>query len=344
MQSKRPIIVLRFSAMGDVVMAASVLREFRQQHPDVPVVMVSRELFRPFFDDIANLKFHTFNPKTTHRGIRGLHRLYQELLAYGPGAIADLHANLRSRLLCAFFRANAYPIQRIDKGRKEKAALIRSRNKILKPLRRTVERYADVLRALGYPIILHYRLQRRPLPLPQTAMHYFADQHSPKIGISPFAQHPYKVYPIPKMEEVISSLAKAGCTIFIFGGGASEKAVAQDWAKKYPKVYNLIGNFTIHQEMEIISNLDIMLSMDSAGMHLASLMGIRVLSIWGPTHPYAGFLGYGQQESDCIQINHPFRPNSVYGNKPCYCDGIPCINLIEPGMIIDKFRQIGFDV
>jgi ADP-heptose:LPS heptosyltransferase len=82
-----------------------------------------------------------------------------------------------------------------------------------------------------------------------------------------------------------------------------------------------------------------MLSMDSAGMHMASLMGLPVVSIWGPTHPYAGFLGYGQSLTDCIQIDHPNRPNSIYGNKPCLCGVYPCIDLISPESVVNKVKE-----
>jgi len=85
-----------------------------------------------------------------------------------------------------------------------------------------------------------------------------------------------------------------------------------------------------------------MLSMDSSGMHMSSLAGTRSLSIWGATHPYAGFIGYGQSNDDCIQVEHPNRPSSVYGNKPCNCDGIEAIDLVTVEMIIVKVKKTIF--
>ena len=76
--------------------------------------------------------------------------------------------------------------------------------------------------------------------------------------------------------------------------------------------------------------------MDSANMHLASLVGTKVVSIWGGTHPYAGFLGWNQKESDCVQLDLPCRPCSVYGNKPCFRSDYACMNGIVPELIIDK--------
>ncbi|WP_199117526.1 glycosyltransferase family 9 protein [Pedobacter sp. ASV28] len=339
MTAKNKIIVLRFSAMGDVAMVASVLREFAEQNEKAELIMVSRKLFKPFFDHISPVIFHEIAPKTVHRGIFGLFKLYRELKTYRPLAIADLHDNLRSRILCTFFRLAGIKIRRIDKGRAEKKALTRTENKILKPLTPTVERYATVFRALGFSLKLSHQLQPNPLKLPKQAAIHFKDSHQKKIGISPFAQHHYKVYDLTKMEVVINELSKLGYGLFIFGGGKNEAETAQHWQSQYKNVYNTIGNFNLTEELAIISNLNLMLSMDSSGMHMASLMGVPVISLWGPTHPYAGFLGYGQSENDCMQIAHPNRPNSIYGNKPCLCGVTPCIDLIEPQAIIEKIEQ-----
>ncbi|MEH3115106.1 glycosyltransferase family 9 protein, partial [Pedobacter terrae] len=277
MSSTQKIIALRFSAMGDVAMVASVLQEFSEQNPAAELIMVSRPAFKPFFDHIPNLIFHPIEPKTLHKGINGLYKLYQELRSYKPDAIADLHDNLRSRAISTFFRLIGTKIKRIDKGRAEKKALTRTHKKVFKPLRKTVERYADVFRKLGFSIKLSHQISKSAQTLPEKAKTLFGDQTTKKIGISPFAQHIYKVYALDKMEAVIASLNHLGYELFIFGGGEKEQHVAENWAKTYQNTYNLIGNFNLTEELAIISNLDLMLSMDSSGMHMASLVGVPVV-------------------------------------------------------------------
>lgn len=341
-RGKNPtLLVFRFSAMGDVAMVANVLQEFVEQHRHLTVVMVSREIFRPFFSDVSGLIFHPFYPHRTHKGMRGLYRLFKELKRYTPIAVADLHENIRSRFLSLLFRLNGITVEQLDKGRKEKKALTRAHHKILKPLKPTVERYADVFRNLGYPTTLSHALRQKRLPLPETAKRLFADDRTAKVGIAPFAQHPAKMYPLDRMEKVIDYLNQQGHTVLIFGGGTVEQQTAEGWQVKYKHVHSLIGHFSLQEELAIIAQLDVMLSMDSAGMHMASLMGVRVLSIWGATHPYAGFLGYGQRLDDCIQVEHPARPSSIYGDKPCVCDGKDSMELIDPALIINKLREVG---
>lgn len=333
------IIVTRFSAMGDVAMVASVLKEFQQQHQDTEIILVSRKLFSAFFEHIPRVKFHTFEPKHKHKGLGGIYSLFKELKAYKADFVADLHNNLRSRALGFLFKMVGYKVEILDKGRKEKAELTRATNKIKKQLKLTTERYADVFRKLGFSIQLSHLLVKEHRLIPTQYLGILASDKK-KIGIAPFAQHRYKVFPLQKMEEVIQYLSSQDYETFIFGGGEKEKSIAENWSRNYPAVRNTIGEFSVSQELDIIAHLDLMISMDSSGMHMASLMGTRCLSIWGATHPFAGFLGYGQSMADCIQVEHPNRPSSAYGNKPCDCDGIEAIDLVTSDMVVNRITQI----
>jgi ADP-heptose:LPS heptosyltransferase len=80
--------------------------------------------------------------------------------------------------------------------------------------------------------------------------------------------------------------------------------------------------------------------MDSGNMHLASLYGVPVVSIWGATHPFAGFYGFGQDHSNAVQADLYCRPCSVFGNKPCYRGDWACMHMIEPRQVIDKVDDV----
>ena len=107
------------------------------------------------------------------------------------------------------------------------------------------------------------------------------------------------------------------------------------WSAIYPNVRFTPGR-SLSEEIQAMAKLRVMLTMDSANMHLASLAGPRVVSICGATHPFAGFLGYGQSESDCIQANLPCRPCSVFGDRKCQFGNYPCTQAITPQEILQK--------
>lgn len=333
------ILVIRFSAMGDVAMVASVLRELHQQHENLETIMVSRKAYRPFFAAIPHVTYHEVDLNGHHSGFFGMCRLFRELLRYKAYRVADLHNNIRSRFLDFLFLLSDYSVRILNKGRKEKRSLTRPTNKVLKPLKHTAERYADVFRALGFQLKLEHKLTSNKRPIPVEYKENFQTLRK-RIGIAPFAQHAYKVFPLEKMEKVVAELSKQGHEVYIFGGGKIEHQVGSLWERNYQNVFNTIGRGTLVDELDLIANLDFMISMDSSGMHMASLVGTRCVSLWGATHPFTGFLGYGQRLSDCIQVDHPNRPSSVYGNKPCICDGVEAIDLITPEMITEKISLI----
>jgi len=337
MSSARRILVFRFSAMGDVAMTVPVLRELIEQNPETQIILVSRPQFSAFFKDIPCLHFHPIEPKGKHQSLRGLYLLFKELLSYQPEAIADLHFNLRSRVLSTFFRFKGLKIQHVNKGREEKKRLTKKFNKVLKPLHPMSERYADVFRNLGFKLKLSHQLLRNPAELSQKIIQLSGGQKQGKwIGISPFAQHTQKVYPLHKMEQIVANLAHQGHKLFIFGGGAAEKSVAEAWTQHSDNIISNIGKLKLEEELELISHLDVMLSMDSAGMHMASLNGVPVVSVWGATHPYVGFLGYGQDPKNCVQTNLNCRPCSVYGNKTCHRGDFACMQEITENNIIER--------
>src|SRR5690606_16458555 len=108
------------------------------------------------------------------------------------------------------------------------------------------------------------------------------------IGVAPFAAHKSKMYPLELMKQVIEALSK-DYKVILFGGGKKEMAVLNDFKRCFENVINTSGKFTIGEELDVMSNLDVMVSMDSGNAHLAAMLGVKVVTIWGVTHPFAGF-------------------------------------------------------
>lgn len=80
--------------------------------------------------------------------------------------------------------------------------------------------------------------------------------------------------------------------------------------------------------------LDVLLTMDSANMHLGALANTKVLSIWGATHPLAGFAAWNQPASNQLSDELDCRPCSIYGKKPCYRKDLACLNHVTPDRVI----------
>lgn len=303
-------------------MAVPVFTEFLEQNRDVEIYFVSRKNFVDLFDGLPRVHFIGVD-FDDYKGIFGVRKLAKKLLdEVQPDYIADLHDVIRSKILNKIFQRHHRKVFKIDKGKEDKEALTDVWNLNKKPLKRTVERYADVFRDMGFSLELSQKLRPRV-------------ENKKGIGFAPFAQHKGKMLPLEKSFEVAKILSHKH-NLYFFGGGKNEVEVLNEWEKKIPNSTNLAGKLTLKQELEKISELETMISMDSANMHLASLMGTRCVSIWGSTHPFAGFLGFGQSEDDIIQVSDlTCRPCSVFGDKECFREDWACLEEINIQKIID---------
>ena len=312
---KRPkhILVIRLSAMGDVAMIVPVLRAFSQQYPDVKLTVLTKTFFTPFFRDLQNVNVFSADVEGRHKGISGLFKLSKELKELGVDAVADLHNVLRSNILKTFFLGIIF--KQIDKGRAKKKALVSG--SVFQQLKTTHQRYADVFEKLGFPLDLSNPIFPQKVDLTKRELTLIEGNFSKVIGIAPFAAHEGKMYPLDLMKTVIETLSIKH-RIILFGGGKKEEDILNEFEKNNKNVINVAGKLTLDEELDIISNLDIMLSMDSGNAHLAAMLGVKVITIWGVTHPFAGFSPFNQPENYCLlsdKNQFPLIPTSVYGNK-----------------------------
>jgi ADP-heptose:LPS heptosyltransferase len=313
------IAVMRLSAMGDVAMTVPVLRAFVKQYPEVKLTVISRPFFKPFFDGISNLDFFAFDEKERHKGFSGLLRLYKNVKKLKIDAFADLHNVLRSKIVSQLFALSGKKRATVDKGREGKKELTRAENKIFKQLPTMFERHAKVFEELGFPLDLSQPEFPEKAKLDSAILEIIGNQNQKLIGIAPFAQYDSKVYPIDLMTEVISKLAEnQSYKILLFGGGKKEIDILDSLSKPFENVINMAGKIKFQQELQLISNLDVMLSMDSGNAHIAAMLGVKVITLWGATHPFSGFLPFNQSLENALTSDrnqYPKLPTSVYGNK-----------------------------
>lgn len=336
------ILILRFSAMGDVAMTVPVVYALAQSYPELEITVASRDLFAPFYEYAPhNIHFRGIDLRACD-SIGKLGNLYAELRQENFDRIADLHDVLRTKYLCMRFRLAGKKVAVIDKGRAAKRCLTRARNKCLCPLPTSFERYAQVFLRLDLPLKMDSFVSIIPqgLDVPALVPLMPAVKKEPFwIGVAPFAKHAGKTYPPELMEQVVAALsARLDTRVFLYGG-KEDVPVLQKWSERYPNTVLCAGSQTLRQDLLSMSRLDVMLSMDSANMHLASLAGTPVVSVWGATHPFAGFLGWKQSMDDAVQLDLPCRPCSVFGNKPCRRGDYACLRNITPEMIVGKVEK-----
>lgn len=320
-------LILRFSSLGDVAMTVPVIRCLCKKYPDEEFIIVSRKKFKPLFEEYQNLSFFQVDFENRHKGFLGVFNLFKDLKKIKPNKVADLHHVLRTRILTILFRLYFYNVKCLDKMRAEKNKLTRSKNKVFKPLTPIYFKYQEVFNKLGYQIDLS---KDHIYPIPKTLNHLEITNNNPKVGIAPFAKHIGKVYPLDLMQKIIAYLSQNN-QVFLFGFG-DELKILEKWSKAYQNVQCPSKSKSFSKELQIISNLDLMISMDSANGHIASIYNVPVITIWGLTHPFTGFSTFDSIDENQFTVDRtqfPLIPTSIYGNKKIkgYEDAMRSIDL-----------------
>lgn len=341
------VLVLRFSAMGDVALLTPVITALSRENPGLSITLVTRKSFDPFFANIPGVEVIGVNLKDHYRGIYGLYRLYRELKKLGPyDAGVDVHGSTRTRILRLFFLFSKIKFATIVKGRKEKRLQIRKKNKILTQLPHVVDRYMHVFERVGLKANPESGSNLNPDTHSRSLAHNFLkkngiiEHNNHWIGYAPFASHKPKMWPFEKTIVLLDLLQNLeNSIIFLFGGGETEIKALKELNRKYKNTILVAGEMELSGEIALASRLDLMVAMDSFNMHLAALVKIPLLSIWGSTHPFSGFGPFQYDDSSIIQIpvkKLECRPCSIFGNRGCYRGDFACMEQIEPELIYDN--------
>lgn len=341
---------MRFSALGDVALTIPVLKAFLASNMHISVVMASEKQFEGLFVGIEGLEFEGFDLKGEYKGFLGIFRIFNLLRRkHDFSLVADLHGVLRTHVLRFLFEVGRRKTEMINKGRIEKYALTRRENKIYRPLIHATERYADVFRRLGFVVdfaknnsvsISSHREHGAPAIFTERSSISEAATELVKIGFAPFAKHSPKMYPIDKFKEIVRSFDRAPFQLYFFGGKGAERLLLSDWEENFTRAVPFPVLNSMADELRLMQQMQAMVTMDSANMHLASLVNVPVVSLWGPTHPYAGFYGYQQDPLNAVQVNLSCRPCSVFGNSSCWRGDHACMQQITVETVVAKVDKI----
>ena len=344
---EKHLLVFRFSAMGDVALTVPVIRNILQENKNIRITLVTNSFFTPFFYGIDRLTIFPADFKKQYRGLKGLYKLYKDLKSVTKfDYLIDLHNVLRSRILSFFFLFSGLKGFRINKNRKAKRKVIKG--KIKKPLIHTTERYKAVFKniinvstPLSVPSIF-------PSGKAIAATEIFIQKENIQakqwIGIAPMAKHELKRWPLENIHSLIKLINKdSDVHLFLFGGGKKEKEEMDKISINNTNTTNITGKLNLSEEIALISKMSFMITMDSANMHISSLVGVPTISIWGGTHTMTGFGALNQPEEYAIQVSEQeltCRPCTVYGKGTCKRGDLACFTRLSPEIVYHKLIQL----
>ena len=323
------------SAFGDVAMTVPVISILRSTHPEIKITLLTTKFFSTLYNQIPEINFLYFEPK--HKTLQGLFGLSRKINKINPDFIIDLHDVLRTKILRLFLINKFGHTAVVNKGRKEKKLLIQGIKS--EPLKLMHRRYAETFEALNIKINIDDFSYYKKIKI--TNHNYAFSSNDKLIGIAPFARHQCKEYSINNIINFIDSLDKSW-QILIFGAPGNEEQKIIKLCNNKSNRHVISSNYNLEQQMAIMSNLDVMISMDSANGHIASLFGIDVITIWGATHPNSGYGPLNQPKENSIvpDLNkYPDLPVTIYGSD-CPADYVEAINTIKCERILERLNKI----
>jgi ADP-heptose:LPS heptosyltransferase len=332
--------------MGDVAMLVPVLYSVLKQNPRLNITLISRPLFAPLFLFSKRLTFIGVELDKKHKGLFGLKKLANDLVKNNEfDALIDVHDVLRTQVLRTFFKLKGIKTLVFDKGRKEKKKLVKG--DFFKPLQHTTQRYLEPFSKLGLKTellnepFLSLKTSKKITKILSTLGLSKTDEI---IGVAPFAKHNSKEWGIDNIENTIANISKNYNTkILLFGASGKEAKLLEKISKKHSNCLSVAGKISFEEELVLIAHLKVMLSMDSANMHLAVACSTPVVSLWGPTHHYTGF-GPLYNEDNIVEISRdklPCRPCSIYGkidDKKAEKCAKKSMEMITVDMVLHKLK------
>ena len=341
------LLVFRFSSMGDVALTVPILKGLIASNETLNITLVTRSLYNPFFENIPRFQVFQCDFQYRYKGLIGIFKLFRDLRSSTSiDHVIDLHSVLRTWILNFLFRITGIPVSRLNNGRKEKKQLIKG--KIDRKLKSTLDRYLDTFNGIDlkfeYPAIPVININEKYVREAEAFIHKTNPDSLQLVGFAPFALHKLKTWPIQYTRELLKMIEKqTDVNVYLFGGGLEETMVLSDLASSYKNCYNMAGEISLGAEIALMQKMNFVLTMDSSNMHLSSLAGAKTVTLWGATHPYAGFEAYLQEKERNFQISKKdlsCRPCTVFGKGNCKRKDFACMNWLTPQKVFDKLINL----
>jgi len=322
------ILIVRFSAIGDILLITPLLRAIRARYPGARIAVLTKEQYVPLL---------SHNPHVSEvlavapdegilaiaERIRGVH--YTHLL--------DLHGNLRSH---ALQRLAPGPWRSYAKRWLERALLITIKRDIYGPEVPVPERYFEAAAELavhpdGGPPDFFIGEEAD-----QRAAEYLSSlglgQDRPIVAIAPGAAHATKCWPAEYWVELVRRITPTGADVAILGGPGDVELAGRISGLAGANVASVAGALGLQETGAVIRRAEVLISGDTGIMHMATGVGTPVVALFGPTVRQFGFFPY-RSEGGVVELDLPCRPCSAHGSARCPLGHHRCMKQMLPDLV-----------
>lgn len=337
------ILIVCFSGISNVASVVPLLDSLVRRHAENDYTVLSRQFLWPLFAELPNVRFVGADIRREHKGLKGIFRMVRQLRASEKfDVVVDLQNSLRTRVIRFLFALCGVRTLSVDKQRAEVRRLVKRGALKYRPLKTIFERYADTFGRIGLTTDTEFRhLPKADATRRAKIVETYGEKRGRWIGIAPISIAKGKTLPFRKIKNVIRYFDEQPDTqIFLFGAGEMQNELLSDWQTIFSHVHAVHTSLRLDEELALMEQLDVMVTMDSGNMHLAALTATPVVSIWGAAHPYAGFAGWRQSPESQVGVDFSCRPCTAHEAHRCKYSDYRCLESIPSSKIIARIEQV----
>ena len=335
------VLITCFSSISNVAAIVPQLYGLVNDYPNHEFIVLSREFLSPLFDKLPRVTFVGGDIRGAHKTPIGVYRLYRQLKALRPDVVLDMQRSWRTRMITRLFALSGTKTLKVGFARAEQRRLIRKGAQKYHTIPTIFDRQARLYAKVRLKVNDSFvKLYNPSLKQQDKIKSLYGAKQGHWIGIAPFSIARGKTLPFRKTKNIIAHFDKQPDTkIFLFGAGEMENELLSDWQSLYNNVYAVHTTLQLDDELALMNSLDVMVCMDSANMHLASLMAVPVVSVWGATHPHSGFLGWKQSVDNCVGVEFSCRPCTAHSDRKCKFGDYRCLESLHSSKIIEVIEK-----
>jgi heptosyltransferase-2 len=158
----------------------------------------------------------------------------------------------------------------------------------------------------------------------------------PLVALAPGSVWATKRWPYyPELAQLLSDQARV-----VVVGSAADSPLARAIAVAAPGTVDTTGQLSLLASAELIRRSGVLVTNDSAPMHLASAMGTPTVAVFGPTVPEFGFGPLSPRASVVGHDALPCRPCDRHGPQRCPLGHHRCMRELEPSLVAERARAL----
>ncbi|MFC1851749.1 glycosyltransferase family 9 protein [candidate division CSSED10-310 bacterium] len=336
------IAVIRFSSLGDIILAMPVLKILRHSVPEATIKIIVKEPYSELFTECSYIDgVIPLAPKNHEK--HPIRNLIKKLQTEQFDLMLDWHGNLRSRLLSIVSIKTR--VIRYRKGSIQRRLLV-TLGRRWGRFPTTAEKYLKTIKNIKF----REQLQGPELELSeqerQWAHHELSNRFPRSAGIvicmGPGARHATKRWPSDEYKKLAQLFLNSNTKIkgIVLLGDEGEYSMLEPISRHLePAVINLAGSLSIRETASIIDQSHFMITNDTGLMHLATAVSTPVIAIFGPTSRELGFFPMGHQ-ARVVETMLPCRPCSLHGSEACPLGTLECMTSISADRVYQEATKL----